>query len=95
MVEGSLSDQKFVGEHSQAPKIHTHVVLTALEDLWGCVVKSAAVCSPSLVADGSPAKIAQFRNSATQNYILGFYISVRDAAIMEVFDSLSNLLDNC
>ena len=95
MVEGSFSDQKFIGEHSQAPKIHTHIVLTALEDLWGCVVESAAVCSPSLVADGSPAEIAQFRNSAAQNNILRFYISMCDAAIMEVFDSLGNLLDNC
>lgn len=60
MVKWHLARQQFVGEHSQAPQIHCHVVLRALEDLRSYVVESAAVGLPALVADGRPSEIAQF-----------------------------------
>ena len=66
MVEGNLASQQFVGQHAQAPQVHSHVVLHALEDLRSHVIEGAAVGLPPLVADGRPPKIAQLIHILTK-----------------------------
>jgi hypothetical protein len=60
VVEGSLAGQQFEGHHAQAPQVHRHVVVHALQDFGGYVVEGAAVGFAALVAECCPAEVAQF-----------------------------------
>ena len=59
MVEGGLPSKQFKSQHSQAPKVDSHVVLGPLEDFRSHIVKGSTVGLASLVAKGSPAEVAE------------------------------------
>jgi hypothetical protein len=93
MVEGSLADQDFVGQNPQAPQIHRHVILGTLQDLRGCIVKSATVGLSPLVTESGPTKVTELTDSMGNYYVFGLDVSVRNIILVEVLNGRGYFLE--
>lgn len=91
MIEGSTSNHQLVCQYSQTPQVHRHIVLFSLQNLRSSIVKCSTISLSSLIANGSPSKIAQLTNSMRNNNVFRLYISMSNTSLMQVLDSLCYL----
>lgn len=58
VIEGSFTDQKLIGENSQAPQIDGVVVFNSLQNLRRSIVECTTISFSSVITDGRPSEIA-------------------------------------
>ena len=93
MVEGCLANQQLVGQHSDAPQVHSVVVVSSRQYLRCRVVEGATVGLAPFVADGGPAEVAELADLIGEDDVLGFDVPVGYSLVVEVLDGLGDVVD--